>query len=694
MSGRVEASGPLGYVGGALLDPSRRPGLLRGALGAFVRGGKVAGAALLRPGTDEPFFVEYAGERREEMGRWLSSRLGLPAGDLRLELVAGAAPPSPHPPVVLDLRPPPPAPGGLLVLWPREEAGRAVLEEAEGFRRGLETLLEVEWGERAFFGGALDPLGPELSRAVAEGDEGALSALLALARTASGADLAYWGDVSGDALNVRWHHGARSPGFGFELPVGQGVGGRALARAQTLDVADYLNCQFRYPGVSDITDGEGARSTVAIPVRAAGDPAGGAVLYAVRRNVAPFTEAQKALLTRLKRSVEAGPGPAPGVRLPILREDDGGIGRKKASLREILLRSSQVREVEAWLEGAVGGPATVVDGRGHPYWLQKTERLERLRASGRPPRRVPVPGTSDGAAAEIELWPTTPLPPAGWPDLLEDAAAACAVVIGRAEAARERTDGGRGRWMHALMEGPATGALRREGDRLGLPTDRGEVWAVGFEPGTFEGSPGGSRGARLRMLAEDVVLDRLKVPLTFLGETGVLLLRGSAPEGPERVRDALLRYFGPAPVWLAHGSGYGSFEGLRDALRGAVSAVEGARREGDSGRYVLRVGGEDGLDGLLENPKLGDELAAFARSTLAPLLDYDAKKNARLTETFCHALALGSTAEAARALFVHENTVRYRMRRAESLLGKSLSSPKERTAMTLAAFVWLRHRAS
>ena len=46
---------------------------------------------------------------------------------------------------------------------------------------------------------------------------------------------------------------------------------------------------------------------------------------------------------------------------------------------------------------------------------------------------------------------------------------------------------------------------------------------------------------------------------------------------------------------------------------------------------------------------------------------------------------------ATRRLFVHANTVRYRMRRAEQILGHGLASPKDRVAMTLAAFIWVRH---
>ncbi len=41
-------------------------------------------------------------------------------------------------------------------------------------------------------------------------------------------------------------------------------------------------------------------------------------------------------------------------------------------------------------------------------------------------------------------------------------------------------------------------------------------------------------------------------------------------------------------------------------------------------------------------------------------------------------------------LGVHVNTIRYRLRRAEDLLGTDQSSPKELAATVLAAFIWQR----
>jgi DNA-binding PucR family transcriptional regulator len=54
-------------------------------------------------------------------------------------------------------------------------------------------------------------------------------------------------------------------------------------------------------------------------------------------------------------------------------------------------------------------------------------------------------------------------------------------------------------------------------------------------------------------------------------------------------------------------------------------------------------------------------------------------------------MTLDSSSEVARRHHVHENTVRYRMRRAGEILGRDLGSSRERVAFGLAAFAWLRH---
>ncbi len=251
---------------------------------------------------------------------------------------------------------------------------------------------------------------------------------------------------------------------------------------------------------------------------------------------------------------------------------------------------------------------------------------------------MPLAGAEAGRG-RLYLWPSVEVPPGEWPDdLLEDAAMAL-----------------------------------------------GEVWAIAWE----RGIPGGPDGARLKVMAEDVVLEHLGAPLVVADGVGVMLLRDGVRGEPSAVRDALLRIFGPAPLWLAHGAGYDSFDGLRAALNRTTDAVREARA-GREGRYVVEVSGR-GLDALLDNPRLADHLSDYAKYVLGPLIERDEESGSSLTETLCCVLASCSTAEAAHRPYVHENTVRYRVRTAQRVLDGDLASPKDRTAISLAAFVWLRH---
>ncbi|MGV9249561.1 PucR family transcriptional regulator [Streptomyces sp. NPDC003710] len=78
------------------------------------------------------------------------------------------------------------------------------------------------------------------------------------------------------------------------------------------------------------------------------------------------------------------------------------------------------------------------------------------------------------------------------------------------------------------------------------------------------------------------------------------------------------------------------------------------------------------------------EASHLVKVALGPLLDLPAPERARLVETLEHWFAAaGSVAVAAESLFVHPNTVRYRLRRIEELTGRSLSDP--RTAADLGA---------
>ncbi|AJF69296.1 transcriptional regulator, Fis family protein [Streptomyces vietnamensis] len=116
------------------------------------------------------------------------------------------------------------------------------------------------------------------------------------------------------------------------------------------------------------------------------------------------------------------------------------------------------------------------------------------------------------------------------------------------------------------------------------------------------------------------------------------------------------------------------FHSLRDtpqALRFARLALAGLEGTGP------------GVARFDDNPLAMVVAAAPAEAThlmevvLRPVLDLPAAERSRLLRTLEHWFAAaGSAGAAARSLFVHPNTVRYRLRRVEELTGRSLSDPR------------------
>ena len=76
---------------------------------------------------------------------------------------------------------------------------------------------------------------------------------------------------------------------------------------------------------------------------------------------------------------------------------------------------------------------------------------------------------------------------------------------------------------------------------------------------------------------------------------------------------------------------------------------------------------------------------AFARSTLGPLLEHDRERGSELIRTLRVYLDEDRRQRRTAArLFIHPNTVAYRVDRIESLLGRSLADPSTVFEVTLA----------
>jgi PucR family transcriptional regulator, purine catabolism regulatory protein len=125
---------------------------------------------------------------------------------------------------------------------------------------------------------------------------------------------------------------------------------------------------------------------------------------------------------------------------------------------------------------------------------------------------------------------------------------------------------------------------------------------------------------------------------------------------------------------------------LRLSYSEALRGLQVGRRGGTQG--VVSLFANLGVDRLLMScPPV--ELEAFFTATLAPLLDYErAHPSCAFTETLQTFLdADRNVARTARALFVHYNTVKYRLERLERLLGPFVDVPARCLTLELATHV-------
>lgn len=677
----------------AALFPHQRDELIAHALQEILTGFPAAGAALIRPARDGNVLwkVQYAGIRQPAMRRWIAARI-----DPSIDVIMGAiqhdhscSPAEMLPPLLMRLHTPLSFCRGLWIVWPLLTHAGLDIEYIERIRQMLEAVLEVEDREEQYFSTSSPVYDRELIAALAHGDTRALPAFLSLTRVLAQADFTFWGKAYQDVVEITSHLGARHSGFGFALQRGHGVGGRVAAYG-TMVLGDYRNSPYRDPSVSDIVDGEQVRSGMALPVRynTARDTSAhvAAVLYATRRTATHFSLAECLLVQRMVRLLEPLPLEirSPSFFLPNVSHPSA----QKAAWYDLVLHANRVEAVEAWASQLVKGAVIVTDGDGYPYVFAHSEQLEQMKANraSQPETTQIISLTAPGVQSpgQIYLCPTVPLPPPQWPDFFDDLILACNLIIARMKQTLDQVDRQREQWLHALLQGRASPHVEQDGYRLGLPIEHGQVWVIAWQPETMQAT----KSVRKRMIAESVVLDNLKSPLMFLDDsTGVVLLEGQTPT-PSKVRDALLRHCDPHPLWIVHGARYRSFHDLNMALTHAITIAQRARQE-RHGEYLLDVY-TFGLDSLLENPRLTDELDTFALRLLTPLIEYDAANKSHLTETFVLAQTLGSAQAAADHLAVHVNTIRYRLHKVEDILGAEQPSPKENTALALAAFIWKR----
>ena len=220
--------------------------------------------------------------------------------------------------------------------------------------------------------------------------------------------------------------------------------------------------------------------------------------------------------------------------------------------------------------------------------------------------------------------------------------------------------------VDALLRGESDDSLRSRAAALGWDSNDAAVVVIGQAP-----------DAEPEAVVDDIRraarAHRLDVLTGVQGDRLVAILGGLTD--PLRGTRHLVAQFGPGPVVV--GPVVADLLGAGESAAAAVAGLRAAPAWPDAPRPVL-------ADDLLPERALsGDELARtrLVQDVYEPLLS----TGTALVETLAAYLEQTSSLEAtARALFVHPNTVRYRLRRVAEVTGYTPSDPRHAFALRLA----------
>ncbi|MGI6028364.1 MAG: PucR family transcriptional regulator [Candidatus Heteroscillospira sp.] len=247
-------------------------------------------------------------------------------------------------------------------------------------------------------------------------------------------------------------------------------------------------------------------------------------------------------------------------------------------------------------------------------------------------------------------------------------------AVGRAVINSERSAANRATLLEEILFGTPPGEELPE-LLAGAGVEGVGEYVIGVMAAAGEDEPESTREAlqlrrRLYSAASSAFADAgVKVMLMQRGSGMLVFLCAQSP----RLREKLERAVKTADGQLSRG--------VRMGLGKACGTAAGLRRSYTQARQALRCAGRGelslysrlGLDALLMEMPDRERLEELFHATLGPVLAYDAAGGACLYKTLekcfdCN-FDLNTAAE---ELFVHKNTVRYRLSKIEELLGRKL----------------------
>jgi sugar diacid utilization regulator len=540
-----------------------------------------------------------------------------------------------------------------------------------------------------------------------------LSSIVNDATTLLGADsgdILLW-DRERDVLRVVAVSNFPPDMLGFELPFGDGLSSQAITTQQAIEVPDYATYEHRVRALDRYVFG----SVLCAPLLFRG-AAIGAINVHARGRRHHFPPGSADLLAAF-----AG---LAAIAIDHARryENEVNLGRDLAETNRELTRLLTVQQRLAehvLLDEGPGGIATVLaEDLGRDVVIQ--DHLHRLIAGAAPGggdgwrRLLDGPTDMDGAggpgrepfavavrigrevAGHLLLSSDDDLGPIDRA-LVDAATTGVALAFAKVRAAVEVEERLRGEAATDLLSGTyaseeaIAARAARLGYDLGEPRDLLVLDVADVERGEDPETPSAHERQRRYL---DVVRERLAVraprSLAVLHAGSIVVLAGANRPSDLDLRDlahdlqaAIGAIAGAGQVTVAIADRCQRPDDHAPAFRLARESVELMLKLGRGGAVIATS--ELGPYGLLLRASSRDDLEAFARRMLRPVLEHDQGHGSDLLRTLRVYLEEDRVQRRAAArCFVHVNTIVYRVRRIEELLGVDLDDPSIVFDITLA----------
>jgi purine catabolism regulator len=269
--------------------------------------------------------------------------------------------------------------------------------------------------------------------------------------------------------------------------------------------------------------------------------------------------------------------------------------------------------------------------------------------------------------------------------VVEHGAAACALEMAKAKAVSDAEKRAHGDFVDAVLTGTLPiEELQRWAQRIGYdvaPPHAALVWRWG----EVAGAPSLRRLETI--VNQSVAQEGVSALVRPRGQDVIVFCAVASVGRPESalalaqtIRKAAADEYPGQPAYGGVGRPEEDLAHWRDSYREASQALSMAVRLNEHEPLFF---GDLSVYRLLFQLEGNSELEAFCREALGPLLDYEGGGDLLETlEAFCE--RLGNLSQTAEKLFIHRNSLLYRMERISQLAGLDMNNPDTRLAVHLA----------